>query len=307
MDIQPGRAEDVAILRTLLYADVFDYPLTADEVHHFLIGLPLSRERVKQVLQSSPWLAERTVRVNGYFTAQGRAEVAAKREERERASRALWHDARRYGRWIGHLPFVRMVAVTGALAMNNSAPGDDIDFLIVTAPGRVWLARALCIAIVRLVGLWGVKVCPNYILAESALAQGQQDLFIAHEVAQMTPLVGHSLYAEMRRANAWSLAYLPNANVPLRAEPDAAPRGAGRRLQRMLEWLWRGELGERLESWERKRKIAKFRRQAQLPSANAVLDESHVKGHFADYRRPALTAYEERLERYGVAGDGVRQ
>jgi hypothetical protein len=300
----PVHDEDAAILRTLLYADVFNYPLTADEVHRFLIGLPAPREQVQRALHGSAWLAERTERVNGYFAARGRGEATARREVRERASQALWPVARRYGRWLGHLPFVRMVAVTGALAMSNSEAGDDIDFLVVTAPGRVWLARALCVGVVKIAQRLGARLCPNYVLAETALLQNRQDLFTAHEVAQMTPVVGHGLYAEMRRANAWADAYLPNAFGPPRREPEGAPRGPGRWLQRLAEWALRGRLGDWVERWEHRRKLAKFRPQAEAPTAHALLDAEHVKGHFRDYGRLTLQAYEERLRAFGV--DGAR-
>jgi hypothetical protein len=295
---------DAAILRTLLYADVFDYPMTADEVHHYLIGLALPREQVRRALEGSPWLADRTERVNGYFAARGRAESAAVREQRARASLELWAIARRYARWLGYLPFVRMVAVTGALAMHNSEAGDDIDFLIVTAPGRVWLTRALCVGMVKAARRLGARLCPNYVLAESALEQERQDLFIAHEVAQMTPVVGHALYQRMRQANAWALRFLPNATGPLHREPEAAPRGLRLALQRLLEWLLGGRLGDWLEQWERRRKVEKFRAQAQAPTAHAVLDAEHVKGHFVDYGRWTIASYEERLQVFGVARDG---
>ncbi len=294
---------DDAILSTLLYGDVFNYPMTAAEVHRFLIGLKLTPEQVSQALHESAWLAERTERVNGYFAARGRAEVvAAMRERRERASQDLWRTARRYARRVGHLPFVRMVAVTGALAMDNSEAGDDIDFLVVTAPGRVWLARALCVGVVRLARGLGAHLCPNYVLAETALLQQRQDLFIAHEVAQMTPLVGHSLYAEMRRANAWAYVFLPNAHGPPRAEADAAPRGLGRFGQRLMEWALGGRLGDRLEEWERRRKVAKFSPQAQSAAANVLLDAEHVKGHFRDHGRLTMQAYRSRLRAFGVDG-----
>jgi hypothetical protein len=300
-----GRPDvDAAILRTLLYADVFNYPMTADEVHHYLIGLALPREQVLRALEASPWLADRTERVNGYFAARGRADTAAVREQRARASLELWATARRYARWLGNLPFVRMVAVTGALAMHNSEAGDDIDFLVVTAPGRVWLTRALCVGMVRLARGLGARLCPNYVLAESALEQERQDLFVAHEVAQMTPLVGHALYQRMRQANAWSLHYLPNAVGPLRREPDAAPQGLGRALQRLGEWLLARRLGDRLEQWEQQRKFKKFGPQAVVATADALLDAEHVKGHFLDHGQLTIQAYEERLQVFGVARDG---
>ena len=54
----------------------------------------------------------------------------------------------RYGLTIARLPFVRMVAVPGALTMDNVEPGDDVDYLIVTAPDRLWLCRAVVIELV---------------------------------------------------------------------------------------------------------------------------------------------------------------
>jgi len=68
-----------------------------------------------------------------------RAEVAAR----------LWPEAIRCGRSVGRVPFV-MVAVTGALAMDNVDEGADLDYLIVTEPGRVWLCRLLIVQLVRL-------------------------------------------------------------------------------------------------------------------------------------------------------------
>src|SRR5688572_25212224 len=218
-------ARDEAILRTLLYADVFDYPLRPIEIHHYLIGVSATPEEVQSALEASSWLAPRVTRVNGYVAVHGRAEISELRDERQRSSSALWPVARRWAYRIGGLPFVRMVAVTGALAMDNAPPGDDIDFLIITAPGRVWLTRALIVAFVRFARLLGVGLCPNYVLAQSALVQEQRNLFIAHDLAQMVPLVGQAVYAEMRAANPWAAEYLPHAHRPLRIETELTPRG----------------------------------------------------------------------------------
>src|SRR3990172_11192340 len=111
-----------------------------------------------------------------------------------------------------------MVGITGALAMDNSAHGDDIDVIIVTARGRVWTARLIVIGLVYAGKLFGDTLCPNYILSEDALALEQHDLFAAHEFAQMTPLVGFEVYQRMRAANPWVGEFLPNAGAPPRKE-----------------------------------------------------------------------------------------
>src|SRR5438128_9840683 len=126
---------DEAILHTVLYADIFDYPLTPAEIHYYLIDARTSREAIQQALEHSAWLRARVAMQSGYVTLRGREALAAVREARRHSSDGLWAAARHWSAVVGCLPFVRMVAVTGALAVDNAPAGDDIDYLIVTAPG----------------------------------------------------------------------------------------------------------------------------------------------------------------------------
>jgi hypothetical protein len=290
-----------AILRTLLYADIFSFPLTAAEIHHFLIGLPASSAQVAAALADSRWLNTRLDCGEGYYALRGRGVIIASRQARDAASRDLWPDAVRYGRVFAHLPFVRMVALTGSLAVRNPRDGrDDIDYLIVTEPGRVWLARAMAVLVVRLAKLRGVWLCPNYILARTALAQEQTDLYIAHELAQMIPLAGRETYLTMRGLNRWVEAMLPNAAAPFYAEPDAQPKGVGRLVQRIGELLLGWPLGDWLEGWERRRKQRKFRPEITTQNRAAQLDEQRVKGHFNDHGNLVMARYHERLQQYDL-------
>jgi hypothetical protein len=299
MPAPPNPTPDRAIVEALLYADVFDYPLTADEIHHYLMAPLPAPEAVRQALDESAWLGERVTRVNGYVTLRGREAIGDVRHGRRDSSARLWAAARQWAAVLGALPFVRMVAVTGALAMDNAPAGDDIDLLIVTAPGRVWLARALVIAVVRAARLRGVGLCPNYVLSHSALAlePWQRNLYTAHDLAQMVPLVGHRVYAEMRAANAWALDYLPQARGPLRQEGEPAVGGTAARLKRWGERWLGGRVGERLEAWERGRKLRKFAAQPRTGSA-AALDAERVKGHFDDHGQAILAEYARRREQH---------
>ncbi|MCC7450062.1 MAG: hypothetical protein IT324_21775 [Anaerolineae bacterium] len=298
---QPDSTVSEAVFRTLLYADVFRFPMTENEIHHFLIGLSASKDDVQTALEHSRWLAQRIERVNGYCAINGHAYMADQRHEREEASQALWPVARRYGVLLAHLPFVRMVALTGALAMRNaSGSRDDIDYILVTAPGRVWTARALTVLIVRMARLWHVGLCPNYVLAETALVQTRQDLFIAHELAQMVPLAGFPMYEAMRAANGWSMALLPNAQGSFYKEADRYSHGLGQLIQRFGEWILGGRIGDAFERWEQNRKMRKFSADARKPGASAQIDDQQVKGHFNDYGTPALNEYQARLARYGL-------
>ncbi len=296
-----------AILQTVLYADIFDYPLTPDEIHYFLIATAATLEAVRAALRDSAWLRARLSLTRGYVTLRGRQSIAAVREARGLSSAALWPAARRWARFIGSLPFVRMVAVTGALAVDNAPAGDDIDYLIVTTPGRVWLARAMAVMAVRGARLFGVGLCPNYVLARTALRLQRRNLFIAHDLAQMVPLVGHGVYAEMRAANGWASEYLPQAQAPRRAEPELLPTRWQAALRRCGEWLLGGRLGDALERWERERKLRRFAAAAGQASSAAELDAERVKGHFDDHGNPILRKFHARVEHFRVGpGDAER-
>lgn len=293
---------EAAILKTVVYADIFDFPLTRTELHHYLIAdAPISRAQIDHALATSSFLHDTLDFHDDYAILAGRQRIIDVRARREQASQQLWHKAHHYGEWLARLPFVRMVALTGALAVRNASDGDDdLDYVLVTAPGRVWIARAFAIVLVRLAQRRGVVVCPNYVLAETALVQDRQDLFMAHEVVQMVPIFGLPLYEEMWAQNDWLAAFLPNASAPLHAEAERIPGRGWRLLKRAAEMLLGGRLGDALEGWEYHRKLRRFAPDLQTAHTAAQLDAQHVKGHFKDHGHPVLQQYGERLRRYDL-------
>lgn len=294
---------DEQLLRTLIYADIFHFPLTANELHHFLIGCKAAPDDIRTALEQSPLLQRHVVNIDDYYVLRGCEQDVDERRAHDQASASLLPLARRYGRLIAHLPFVRMVALTGALAMRNASHAyDDIDYLIVTKQGRVWLTRLLIVGIVRLAALRNVALCPNYVLSETTLAQTRCDLFIAHELAQMVPLAGLPLYRAMREVNRWSETWLPNASSPFYEEAESSPQGIGLALQRAAEVILNTPLGDMIERWEYQRKLRKFAPQTQQPTSSAMIDGEQAKGHFNDHGLRILGQYEERLKAFGLAG-----
>ncbi|MDX2163062.1 MAG: hypothetical protein SF162_17230 [bacterium] len=292
-----------AILRTILYADVFNYPMTAREITHFLIAdFPYCLDDIQAALDQSCHLSRLVETQAGYFYCAGRGELVSIRTAREQASEHLWNQAIQYGVWLGALPFVRMVALTGALAMRNAAhPKDDLDYVLVTSPGRVWLARLFAVMLVRVVKLRGVVLCPNYVLSETALGQNNHSLYIAHELAQMVPIIGQDRYVQMRAANAWVVEAMPNAGAAFYIEACQGPSRAARFGQTLIERALGGALGDALERWEHRRKIKRLipKLTTTVPH-DARLDHEHVKGHFQDHGHPVMQQYYARLRRYNL-------
>ncbi|MGJ3238250.1 MAG: hypothetical protein ACFE0Q_06050 [Anaerolineae bacterium] len=289
------RPIETAILRTILYADVFHFPLTLDELHRYLISdITVSRADLEHVLTLSTSLRQHLHHAEGYICLQTRQNLIALRAERERISEQLWQRAIGYGQWLSHIPFVQMVALTGALAVRNPASlDDDFDYLLITRPGRVWLARAFAVLIVRIVRLFGHELCPNYVMASDQLRQKRQNLYIAHEMMQMRPIYGKKLYHAINAENQWTSVYLPNAR------PHPTPNDRPRRLRRVLEWLFGGKLGDAIENWEYQRKLNKF--QAILhETPSAEINAHSVKGHFQDHGASMMARYQALLYEYDV-------
>jgi hypothetical protein len=191
-----------------------------------------------------------------------------------------------------------MVAVTGALAVDNVELGADIDYLIVTVPGRLWLSRLMVIALVRLAALQGSIICPNYFLSEHALVLRERNLFTARELAQMVPIAGLTTYEEMRWLNMWAISYLPNAGGPPPRQPTEHPEQA-HPIRKMAERMLRAPLLDQLERWEMSRKMSKFSRHSTR-HVEADFSPDWCKGHFDGHGERILDAYKQRLQALGA-------
>ncbi|WP_420645230.1 hypothetical protein [Candidatus Leptofilum sp.] len=281
-----------AIWRTLAYVDLFDYPLTAVEIHRYLDGVVATLHDVRQVLTSRSVLAAQVSCLHGFYCLAGREEVVALRQMRQQTSQKLWAEARRYGNIIAQLPFVHMVAVTGSLAMSNVIDKADIDYFIVTENGRLWLTRALIVGVVRWAARRGILLCPNYFVSESALGLADQTIYTAREIAQMVPLSGLPTYQRLRQQNQWVLNFLPNADGP--PQVLAAESQPKRWLQAVTELPLRTPLGTWLEQWEQARKIAKLTLE-QTVSEESCFTAVMCKGHFQAHQKRTLRAYQNRI------------
>lgn len=188
-------------LLTVLYADIFDYPLTRGELVRWMIfgGQPVSPPKP-------------------YYFLPGRSNIVKVRRDRAQWQPEKWKIAAAAAGILSRIPTVQLVGVTGGLAMNNARAEDDIDLFIIAARGTLWVTRILSV-----IALWGMrrrrnavhvtnKVCLNMFMTEDHLEVTEHDLFAAHEALQMKPLWERGgIYRAFLKANAWVNRFLPNA------------------------------------------------------------------------------------------------
>ncbi|MGE5377988.1 MAG: hypothetical protein ACM3XO_23245 [Bacteroidota bacterium] len=278
-----------AVFNTLLYSDVYDFPLTAREIHRYLSGRAASYEEVCQALKEDP----RFTRAGDYFTLPGRQEIVSVREMREKRSQGLLPLALKYGKIIGRLPFIRMVALTGSLAVHNVSGFEDFDYMLVTRPGRLWTARAFVLLFGRFTRQAGHTICPNVIVSEESLTWSQHDLYSARDLCQMIPISGMSVYQKLIQANQWVEDFLPNAYLNITDMFFEERESDKTWLRSVLELPLRGRLGERVEGWEMRRKIERFSRQEGF-GEETIFSASICQGNFDHHRRWTRSELERR-------------
>lgn len=187
-----------ALRITIVYADIFDYPMSEEELRYWCVYRVLPK---RYVPRSTKRLAIR--------------------HRRASYSRRKWEIAKRI-MWLRIIPTIECIGVTGALAMNNADKKDDIDFLIISKPGTLWLTRFLVTVILDCFSLrrrpgdrqYSDKICLNMFMTTDALAvpPKERDLFTAHEVLQMKPLWDQrGTYQAFLNANRWAKKFLPTA------------------------------------------------------------------------------------------------
>lgn len=295
----PGLSEEAfarSLLVALVYSDLFDYPLTLNELFRYQAASRFREDEIGAALASmcvpGALIAER----DGYYFLRGRDYLVELRRQRAARSEKVWRRAKLYSSWIARLPFVRMVAVTGALSVDNIADKPDIDLLVVATPGRVWMCRRLLIALVRLARLAGDELCPNYILSKDKLTLEQRDFFTAHELAQMVLIWGAPLYERMISCNAWAAELLPEAFPAARRATLPHPTGP---ITRMVERVLSLNLLDGWERWELARLQAKLRPQIG-DEAEIVCSLDQCKGHTARHRSLAISRFRKRLAELGL-------
>lgn len=274
-----------AVLLTLCYREVFAYPLKRFELQRYLLLTPADACSLDRAL----------AQMNGsYITLQGDyvLPVGAEslvdiREARERASVHYWRWALRYARWLRWVPFVRMVAVTGSLAVNNADASADIDIFCVTVPGRMWLARFGMAFIKRISRRYAsVPACLNTCLSEAELQLPDPNLYIAHQMALMVPIWGEAVYQRLVDANLWVHDYFPQLNLH---EQEAIAEQAQPRWVRYAERLLAGRVG----TWLNRRiylrgtrnamqgiRDARQQKRKTQPGDAAAVDHSRQLEHF---------------------------
>ncbi len=285
------------VLRVLLYFDVFEYPLTATEIFE-----RSTVKAIKTLHQELDMLTEKGLiyRYNGYYTTQNNPALISRRIKGNECAQRHMKIAKLISTVIGHFPFVRSVMLSGSISKMYMDEKSDIDYFVITAPNRLWIARFFFVLFHKIILLNRTKLfCYNYMIAADHLAITKRNIYTATEIVTLMPTLGAEGYHDFLTANEWVNDFFPNF-----PEADTKKIKAGTNwIKRLLEKLLSGNAGEKLDTYLMKHTERRWHKRQPAymfkdPEAYMSLKKHTAKGHTQDHYPRILTCYEEKLARF---------
>jgi hypothetical protein len=221
-----------AVLKTLIYSDIFNFPLTKNELWKFLI----SKEKISRDLFEKSLLQlinfekfdifnfdKQIVYKDGYFCLAARESIIQKRKKNKVEVQKKLRIAYKAAYYLSFIPSIQYIGISGGLAINNVGESDDIDFFIITKKHTLFITRFLILMLLELLNLRRKrnetnapnKICVNLLIDETRLSwpDKSRDLYIAHEIIQTRVLFERNeMSKKFYDANNWVKEFFPNFN-----------------------------------------------------------------------------------------------
>lgn len=298
-----------SIVHTLAFFDVFDACLTAEEVEAYLwrhrgASLVGVQTALVSLVSNGTLVCDR-----GYF---GLRALADERIQRIVLLEMKLTIALRAAQKLRYIPFVRAAFVCNNLALGTVRAESDVDVFIIVSPGRMWIARLIVTAVLRLFGLARTKrkeinrVCLSFYATTDALDMSKvtitdPDIYLMYWVRSLMPIYDpENLYHTVQQENTWIDTFITaQESCLLSQDKQAMTTTLSRRVKQLFERMWTGTVGDLIEKQakEIQKTKMKFRFDSvrDEPDSRVVITDDMLKFHENDRRVQYREEWEERL------------
>lgn len=286
------------ILATLSYFDIFDYPVTQTEILQFLGNIHPQEDVLEGIhfLLKENWI----YRLDEFYSLQENFSLATRRRQGNNHARKMLKTAERIAGFLSSFPFVKGVAVSGSLSKNFADEKSDIDFFIITATNKLWLARTFMHIFKKLTFLVRKQhlFCMNYYIDESRMQIKEKNIYTATEVVTLLPLRGIKAFDEFYSRNKWSRNFLPNHTMKVSYVKEAKSSI----LKKVIEFLLSNSFGNFLDRmlmkitawrWKQKTRNRKLNMRGIVMSLDA--DRHFAKPNPENFQNKFIEAYEKKV------------
>ena len=297
------------VLRTLLYYDIFSYPLKGEELFTFLPQNTITPQDFSDHLKKfsgekdTPF-AER----EGFYYVKPNEHFIRARRENENVSRKMWRMTGFMTHIIKRFPYVRCILVTGSLSKNNSDRSSDLDFMVIAEKNRLWITRTLLMLFKKIFLFNSYKYfCINYYITADRLEIEEKNIYTATEIAYVKATYNTALMEDFVKANGWIKKYFPNyiTGDPRLHNAGCKVSNGHSYLQKFYEFFFNGVLGDRLNEYFRKVTVKHWdKRYANVDEKERghmfKSTETVSKTHPLNMQKKVLNRYYDKLKEFNL-------
>mgnify|MGYP000870755076 CR=1 FL=1 len=264
-----------AIIKTVCYFDIFNIPLRPHKIKLFLYRRNVASDKQFNIALQNLFDKKYLEQYKDYCFLPGRKRIVKLRQYRKEFCAKRWHRAQKAAIALQMIPFIRLVAVTNSLALDNSNKNSDIDLFIVTSKGRLWTARILSVVLLDILGLnknhrqISNQMCLGFFadttyMDLSKMCKSKDDIYYTYRVAHMSPIYDKQTYLKFIEKNHWLFEDLPNFDLEIsrtilrnfEIKPNKFLQSIGHAFESVLS----GNFGYHLEKKLRQSQIKRIRR-----------------------------------------------
>lgn len=290
---------DISIIKLLLYYDVFDHPLTREEI---ILNCDLAGESTAKPGILEEMAANGLIyRLDGYYSVRNDFSLVEKRKNGNKQAAISLPKAIKMAKFISAFPFIRSVSLSGSISKNYMDEKTDVDYFIIVSPNRLWLARTMLILYKKIFLLNSHKYfCLNYLIDTEHLKIEQKNIFTATELFTLIPVTGKSYIYQFVETNSWVKQYFQR--YPIRdigsVEPDHESF-----MKLTLEWILNICFGNELDILAMKLTIKfwewKYKNDAKNLFAKSFRLKRYVaKYHPQNFQELIMDLYEKKVRKY---------
>ena len=230
-----------SIIKTLAYYDIFNYPLTKEEIY---ICSYTNGDTEASVFDELELLVSSGIVYNNdkFYSINHNSHLIPKRIEGNKRAIKKMKTAKLFSKFISHFPYIRGVLLSGSISKGYMDEKADIDYFIITAPNRLWIARILLVLFKKMFLLNSYKFfCINYFISTTELEIEEKNIYTAIELVTLIPMYGADVYNNFYEANQWIKTYVPN--YPKR-DVTNLPAFKKKIIQKVIEALLNSRFGD---------------------------------------------------------------
>ncbi len=291
-----------AILKTISWFDLFDYPLTSREIHQYLWKNESKFHEVEKALVESDSLKRKLSSKEAFYFLNGRDTVKTRKSRYVYAERKF-KKALRICRIFTMLPWIKMIAICNTLGISNARDESDIDLFIIVSQNRIWATRFCVVGFLRVFGLrpllnrFGSKreyrkdkidasfyATENELNLQSVAINDGEDIYLAYWIHSLVPIYDvDKTYKRFMEFNSWTRSFIPNSinHIPSYRRRLSCPS----KFTHSVISLITGNMFEKFAKWtELKIMPEKLKKMGEENTSSVVISETMLKFHDQDRR-----------------------